>query len=238
MNHPPLSLTRAWNTSAKDLWCSANFVSDNLRAGVDYGYLLQALARASSSVESIHTQAPSELLKHSQYSPFPGGIDPPMLDLRALSLNRAPGPSKAPSRLLLHRTAASKPPSPPPLVLPEDDEMDDLYGPPLGLPSLHAPSPPPQPSREPPVRPSPSLRLPAVPEPLVLPVLAARDPYVLAALERQEQREAARPRRGTRKVQATYRAGKKRGGFVLVADRPGGEATWAKQASRWTIARM
>ena len=43
---------------------------------------------------------------------------------------------------------------------------------------------------------------------------------MLEALERHERRhEAARPRQGTRKMQAVPRAGARRGGFVLVADR-------------------
>ncbi|KAI0252182.1 hypothetical protein BJV78DRAFT_1281948 [Lactifluus subvellereus] len=70
----------------------------------------------------------------------PMDIDPPTLDLRALSLNRTPGPSKASSHLLLRWTTTYGPPSPPPpaaVVNSEDDDMEDLYGPPLGLPPMH-----------------------------------------------------------------------------------------------------
>lgn len=147
-----------------------------------------------------------------------------MLDLRALSLNRAPGVSKAPSRLLFYRTTTSRPPSPPPIpsVKSEDDEMQDLYGPPLG-PSPHASRHEPRRQR------SLSLQLPAESEPRVLPVLAAKDPHVLAVLEGQELREAARPRRGMRKAQAVRGAGKKRAGFVLVEG--------LTDKSRWAISR-
>ncbi|KAI0286157.1 hypothetical protein BC826DRAFT_972810 [Russula brevipes] len=144
-------------------------------------------------------------------------IDPPTLDLRALSLNRAAGPSKARSQLLFHRTAAPRFPSPPPPIPPvksEDAEMEDLYGAPLGPPSPHAP--PPLLQHETRRSPSPFLEYPVEPEPLLLPVLAAKDPHVLEMLERQERREAARPRQGMCKPQAARRAGKKRGGFVLV----------------------
>jgi hypothetical protein len=190
-------------------------------------------------------------------------IDPPTLDLRALSLNRTPGHSKAPSRLLLQRVTAAGPPSlpqPASVVHPEDDEMEDLYGPPLGLPSPYAPPPPPPPvlsrepspslqypteqrvsplltvgdpltrPREPPCKPSPSLQPPA--EQRVLPALAAEDPRILGMLERHEQREAARPRQGMLKAMAVHRAGKKRGGFVLLADRTEAEAARADQAGR------
>ena len=172
------------------------------------------------------------------------GTDPPTLDLRALSLNRAQGPSKAPSRLLLHHVTTSRPLSPPPPVPPvksEDDEMEDLYGPPLGLPSPYAPPPPPRVRPHTP-SPSPCLQYPPEPELRVLPALAAKDPHVLAVLERQELREAARVRQGTRKVQAVRDAGKKRGGLVLAADRTKAEATLARtaQASRssWTWTPM
>jgi hypothetical protein len=130
-------------------------------------------------------------------------IDPPTLDLRALSLNRATRVGKAPSRLILHRTAeSSRPPSSPPLppVKSEDREMENLYGP-VGGPQR---------------RRSLSPQLPVESEPRVLPALAAKDPHVLAVLERQELREAARPRRGRRKSQPVQGAGKKRAGFVLV----------------------
>jgi hypothetical protein len=151
-------------------------------------------------------------------------INPPTLDLRALSLNRAPGVSKAPSRLLFYRTT-SRPPSPPPIppVKSEDDEMEEVYGPPLGLPSPHALRHEPRRQR------SLSLQLPAESEPRVLPVLAAKDPHVLAVLEGQELREAARPRRGMRKAQAVRGAGKKRAGFVLVEG--------LTDNSRWAISR-
>ncbi|KAI0252159.1 hypothetical protein BJV78DRAFT_1205189 [Lactifluus subvellereus] len=136
--------------------------------------------------------------------------------------------------------------------------MEDLYGPPLGLPSPYAPPPPPP--REFPREPSPSLQYPEEPrvfpalatedphrpgmveqreprdvspvllypaEPRVLPELAAEDPDILGVLERHEQREAARPRQGMRKAEAVRRAGKRRGGFVLVADRTEAEAARA-----------
>ncbi len=146
-------------------------------------------------------------------------IDPPTLDLRALSLNRATGASKAPSRLLLYRTTESRlaPPSPPPPIPPvksENDEMKDLTGPPCG------------PQRRRPLSP----QLPAESEPRVLPALAAKDPHVLAVLERQKLREASRPRQGTRKSQPVRGAGKKRAGFVLVGGLTAGRAD---QNSRW-----
>jgi len=72
--------------------------------------------------------------------------------------------------------------------------------------------------------------------------LAAKDPHVLAVLERQELREAARVRQGTRKAQAVRGAGKKRGGLVLAADRTKAEATLARTAqssrSSWTWTPM
>jgi hypothetical protein len=158
-------------------------------------------------------------------------INPPTLDLRALSLNRAPGATRAPSRLFLYHTTTSIPPSSPQpirLVKSEDDEMEDLYGPPLGLPTLHALQHAPQRQR------SLSLRPPAESKPRVLPVLAAKDPHVLAVLERQEQREAARPRRGMRKAQAVLGAGNRRAGFVLVEGLTTGRA---EQISQWAISR-
>ena len=78
--------------------------------------------------------------------------------------------------------------------------MEDLYGP----------------TREPQRRRSLSPQLPSESEPRVLPALAAKDPHVLAVLERQELREAARPRQGRRKSHPVKGAGKKRAGFVLV----------------------
>ena len=185
---------------------------------------------------STHVQAPSRLSKHptslggaSHTSTKSMSMDiiPPTLDLRALSLNQAPGATKAPSRLFLYHTTTSMPPSslqPIPPVKSEDDEMEGLYGPPLGLPTLHAP----QRQR------SLSLRLPAESEPRVLPVLAAKDPHVLAVLEGQERREAVRPRRGMRKAQAVHGAGKKRAGFFLVEGLTAGRA---EQKSRWAISR-
>lgn len=136
--------------------------------------------------------------------------DLPTLDLRALTLNRAPSSH----RKTASRTHSPPPPLPSPTHPPaaEDDEIEDLYGPPLGLPSVHAPpSLPPQPAPQPAPAPVPI-------EPRLLPVLAAEDPRILAALERHEQREAARPRQGMRKAPAVRRAGTKRGGLVLVAD--------------------
>ena len=214
------------HTFTKALWCRASFIFVNLRAHIDHGFMLQTLKRESSGQLAgfTHVQAASPLSRHP--TPLGGAshasiksmsmeINPPTLDLRALSLNRAPGASKAPSRLLLYRTTTSRPPSPsPPLPAPpvksEDDEMEDLYGPSLGLPSSHT-------SRhEPRRRRSLSPHLPAEPEPRVLPVLAAKDPHVLAVLEGQERREAARQRRGMHKAQAVRGAGKRRAGFVLV----------------------
>jgi len=113
--------------------------------------------------------------------------------------------------------------------------MEDLYGPPLGLPSPYAPPPL---QRGHPREPSPSLQYPEVSEPLLLPALAAKDPDVLAMLERHEQREAARPRQGMRKVQAVRGAGKQRRGFVLVEKRTKAETALATEravarASQW-----
>ena len=113
--------------------------------------------------------------------------------------------------------------------------MEDLYGPPLGLPSPYAP-PPPQRGR--PREPSPSLKYPEGSGPLLLPALAAKDPNVLAILERHEQREAARARQGMRKMQAVRGAGKKRRGFVLVEKRTKAETALAAEravarASQW-----
>jgi hypothetical protein len=164
-----------------------------LDAHINHGFLWQVLARESSGplAESITTSKSKD-------------INPPTLDLRALSLNRAPGVSKAP-RLLLYSTTTSRPPSPPPPILPvksEEDGMEDLY-----RLSSNA-------SRQEPWR-QRSLSL-AGSEPRVLPVLAAKDPHVLAVLEGQELREATRPRRGMRKAQAVYGAGKRHRGFVLV----------------------
>jgi len=103
------------------------------------------------------------------------------------------GPSKAPSRLLLHCEMAV------PLVKLEDDGIEDLYGPQPGLLSPYA-LPPPQCGHL--RKPSPSLQYQEESEPLLLPALAAKDPNVLAMLE---QHEVARPRRGMHK------------GFVAVA---------------------
>jgi hypothetical protein len=183
--------------------------------------LSQTLERSSESsgqlAEATHVQALSRLPKRPTSVGGAGNAstkstsmdtDPPTLDLRALSLNRATRASKAPSRLSLHRTTESRPPSaspPPPPPLPpvksEDSEMEDLYGPI---------------TREPQRRRSLSPQLPPESEPRVLPALAAKDPHVLAVLERQELREAARPRQGRRKSQPVQGAGKKRAGFVLV----------------------
>ncbi len=91
--------------------------------------------------------------------------------------------------------------------------MEDLYGP-------TCPPPPRRPQR----RRSLSPQLPTGSEPRVLPALAAKDPYVLAVLERQEQREAARPRQGRRKSRPVLGAGKKRAGFVLVEGLTAGRA--------------
>ena len=145
-------------------------------------------------------------------------VDPPTLDLRALSLNRATRASKAPSQLILH-PSPSLPPSPPlPPVKSEDSEIEGLYGP----------------NREPRRRRSLSPQLPADSELRVLPALAAKDPHVLAVLERQELREAARPRQGRRKSQPVQGAGKKRAGFVLVGGLTVGRAD---QKSRWATSR-
>ena len=142
-------------------------------------------------------------------SPEPMEIDPdlPTLNLRALTLNRA----SSSHRQTASRTHSPPPPSPTRPPAAEDDEIEDLYGPPLGLPSVHAPPPP-----EPP-QPTPA---PAPPrkETRMLPAIAAEDPRILAALERHEQREAARPRQGMHKAPAVRGAGAKRGRLVLVAD--------------------
>jgi hypothetical protein len=98
--------------------------------------------------------------------------------------------------------------------------MEDLYGPTRGF----------QPQR----RRSLSPPLPSESGPRVLPALAAKDPRVLAVLERQELREAARPRQGRRKSQPVQGAGKKRAGFVLVEGLTAGRA---EQKSRWGISR-
>jgi hypothetical protein len=96
--------------------------------------------------------------------------------------------------------------------------MEDLYGP----------------AREPQRRRrSLSPQLPSESEPRVLPALAAKDPHVLAVLERQELREAARPRQGRRKSQPVQGAGKERAGFVLVE----GLTARADKKSRWGISR-
>jgi hypothetical protein len=224
---------RVRHTSTKALWCCATFIFINLHTHINRDFLSKALAQESSG-QLADVQAVPLLSKHT--IPLGGAshastksmsmeINSPTLDLRALSLNRAPGVSKAPSRLLLRRTTTRRPPSPPPMppVKSEDDEMEYLYGPPLGLPSPHASRHEPRRQR------SLSLQLPAESEPRVLPVLAAKDPHVLAVLEGQELREAARPRRGTRKVQAVRGAGKKRAGFVLVEG--------LTDYSRWAISR-
>lgn len=174
--------------------------------------MLQPLARnqpTGPSQSSKRTSASGSVgpaLAKSE--PIDVDIDPPTLDLRALTLTRA---SNTPSDFSFHRKTASRPlsPPPPPPTHPaaEDDEIEDLYGPPLG---------PPLPPREPS---SQSLQpAPTPAEPRLLPVLAAEDPRMLATLERHEQREAARPRQGMRKAQAVRRAGARRGGFVLVAE--------------------
>lgn len=152
--------------------------------------------------------------------------DPPTLDLRGLSLNRATRASKDPPRLILHRaTESSRPPSPSPTPRPllppvksEDSEIEDLYAP----------------IREPQRRRSLSPQLPSESEPHLLPALAAKDPHVLAVLERQELREAARPRQGRRKSQPVQGAGKRRAGFVLVE---GLTARPADQKSRRVVSR-
>jgi len=242
------SLIRARHTSAKALWCRAILLFDDLHPSIDDDYVPKVLGHTTTSqpVEPTHARVTSPLLKHSfvvggashaSTKSRSTGVDPPTLDLRALSLNRAPGPSKAPSRLLLHRETTSRTSTPPavPPVKPEDDEMEDLYGPPLGLPSPYAPPPP---QRGHPREPSPSLQYPEESEPLLLPALAAKDLNVLAVLERHEQREAARPRQGMRKVQAVRGAGKKRRGYVLVAKRTKEDTALAAEravsrASQW-----
>ena len=242
------SLICARHTSAKALWCRAILLFDDLGPSIDDDYVPQTLEQTPTSqpVEPTHARVTSPLPKHSIVVGGAGhastksrssGVDPPTLDLRAFSLNRAPGPSKAPSRLLLHRETTSRTSTPPavPPVKPEDDEMEDLYGPPLGPPSPHAP-PPPQRGR--PREPSPSLQYPEESELLLLPALAAKDANMLAMLERHEQREAARPRQGMRKVHAVRGAGKKRRGFVLVEKRTKAETPLAAEravarASRW-----
>ena len=214
---------------------------------IDHEHVPQVLEKTPTSqpVEPTQSRVSSQLPKqspvvgganHASTISRSAGVDPPTLDLRALSLNRA-GPSKAPSRLLLHRETTSRTTTPPavPPVKPEDDEMEDLYGPPLGLPSPYAP-PPPQRGR--PHGPSPSLEYPEESGSLLLPALAAKDPNVLAMLERHEQRQAARPRQGMRKVQAVRGAGKKRRGFVLVEKRTRAENALAAEravarASQW-----
>ncbi|KAN0129505.1 hypothetical protein V8E53_012687 [Lactarius tabidus] len=176
----------------------------------------------SQPTSPTYVQAPSQSSKRASAS---GNVDPvqatspepmeididsdlPTLDLGALTLNRAPSS---------HHKTASRTHSPAPPTHPsaaEDDEIEDLYGPPIGLPSVHAP-----PSLPPPEPPQPaSAPAPAPKELRILPVLAAEDPRIRAALERHVQREAARPRQGMRKAPAVRRAGAKRGGFVLVAD--------------------
>jgi hypothetical protein len=268
---PPILEPR---TCAKALWYCASFIFGR-SAPVDDDYVLQTSSRKSTSrpVDPAHAHAPSKsfndsrvlgLANRTSTKSEPMDIDPPTLDLRALSLNRAPGSSKASSHLLLRRTTTSRPPSLPPpasVVISEEDDMEDLYGPPLGLSSSYAP-PSPSP-RKLPREPSPSLQYPEVPrvlpalatevphrlgtvkqreprevspvlrypaEPRVLPALAAEDPDILGVLERHERREAARPRQGMRKAKPVHRAGKRRGGFVLVADRTGAEAALAERA--------
>jgi len=227
-SQPPMGFR---HTSTKALWYCASFIF----AHIDHGFLSQMLERELSGqlAESTHVQAPSRFSKHPTFTGGAGhastkpmsDINPPTLDLRALSLNRATGASKAPPRLLLYRTTTSSPPSPspPPHIPPiksEADEMEDLYRP----SSRHE-------SRR---QRSLSLQLPAESEPRVLPVLAAEDPHVLAVLEGQELREAARPRRGMRKAQAVHGAGKRRAGFVLVEGLTAGRV---EQKSRWAISR-
>ncbi len=120
MNGSLFSLTRVRHISTKVLWCRTSFIFDDLHASINHDYVPQAFERIPTSqpVEPPHAQAPSSLpkpsplggAKHAMYT----GTDPPTLDLRAFSLNRAQGPSKAPSRLLLHRVTTSRPLSPPP----------------------------------------------------------------------------------------------------------------------------
>ncbi|KAH9969841.1 hypothetical protein BC827DRAFT_37300 [Russula dissimulans] len=258
----PSSLIRVRHTSVKALRCCACFVLDDLRAHIDLEYVSQALAQTAThqqpEVEPTHPYPTSQLPTHStslegtSYAPKRStstSANPQTLDLRALLLSRASGPSKAPQRLLISRpTTSAAPASTPPVppvasVIPEDDEMEDLYGPPLGLPSPYAPPPPltltpppPSPPRQ--LSPSPFLQLPEESEgPPLLPMLAARDPRILAMLERQERREATRPRRGKCKTEAVHGAGKKRGGFVLVSNWTMAGAAHAEQASWQTSAR-
>ncbi|KAI0263929.1 hypothetical protein BC834DRAFT_282018 [Gloeopeniophorella convolvens] len=141
-------------------------------------------------------------------------IEPPKLDLRALSNAR---PRKHAKQTFQRMTVQQRPrtPSPPPAPPPvpahpvkyEDPEIGSLDAPPMGV---LAP------------------RLP----PRVLPELAAEDPRILEMIERQEQREASRQRRGTRKPHAMRAAGKARSGFVLVSARPDTESAraWEAQA--------
>jgi hypothetical protein len=266
--HPP---TLATHICPKYLRCRVCFVLDDVHV-IDEDYVQQTFSRKSTSrpVEPTHTHVPSR----SSNNPATLGIanptltksefmdiDPPTLDLRALSLNRVPGPNKVPSQLLFRQVTAPKtlpPPQPQPTsaVNLEDDEMEDLYGPPLGLPSPYALPPPPP--RAPPRKRSPSLRYPTEPpvlpplpvvdppppvrdlsrkpppsaEPRVLPALAAEDPRLLGMLERHVQREAARPRQGMRKAMAVHRAGKRRGGLVLLPDRTEAETARVMQAGR------
>ena len=223
------------------------------------GHVLQIYSRKSTTsrpVEPRYAHVTSRLTNDpcvlGSSEPSISGsmdIDPPTLNLHDLSLNR----NKASSQLL-RQVIAARPPSPPQpisVVESEDDEMEDLYGPPVGLPSPYAP-PPPHPHAVSRGR-SPSLRYPAeehvLPPPAVrdpppprrelepkstaehrmLPALVADDPSLLGMLERQEQREAARPRQGMSKATAVRRAGKKRGGFIFLADRTEAEVARAEQ---------
>jgi hypothetical protein len=242
---------------------------------IDKNYVQQTLSRKSTSrpADPTHTNVPSRSFNDPVILGIANptltkselmNIDPPTLDLRALSLNRVPGPSKAPSQLLFRQVAASRTPPPPQPTSAvnyfEDDEMEDLYGPPLGLPSPYAPPPPPP--RALPRKPSPSLQYPTEPpvqpplavedppppprdlsrkpplslqypaEQRVLPALAAEDPRLLGMLERHVQREAARPRQGMRKAMAVHRAGRRRGGFVLLPHRTEAEAARVMQVGR------
>jgi hypothetical protein len=90
----------------------------------------------------------------------------------------------------------------------EDGEMGDLTGTFRGSQRQRSLSP----------------QLPAESEPRLLPALAAKDPHVLAILERQKLREASRPRQGKRKSKPVQGAGKKRAGFVLVEGLTAGRA--------------
>ena len=167
---------------------------------------VQPHSQSSKSTSTSRSVEPAQVA-----SPEPMEIDTdlPTLDLRALTLNRAPSSH----RQTASRTHSQAPPSPTrPSAAEDDDEIEDLYGPPLGLPSVHAPPPPPEPPQPPPAP------VPTPKETRLLPVLAAEDPRILDALERHEQREAARPRQGMHKAPAVRRAGAKRGGLVLVAD--------------------